>query len=104
VKQFLEEITFVGRLGKTPELQHSKISNIPVCTLDVAQKVEGQEDSIWHKVVVWGDQAHYCVNLLKTGVLFFVQGQKYKRSYVARDGNERVIEEIKAKLIGFPKY
>lgn len=103
MNEYLETVVILGRLGKTPELKYSKNKNIPMCFLDVAENKEDQEEAIWHKVIVWGEQAEYCHNRLKTGVQFFVQGQKQRRKFMDKDGVEHSTEEIKAKLVGFPK-
>jgi single-strand DNA-binding protein len=103
MNEYLETVVILGRLGKTPELKYSKNKNIPMCFLDVAENKENQEEATWHQVIVRGEQAQYCHSRLKTGVHFFVQGQKQKRKYTGRDGLEHSVEEIKAKLVGFPK-
>lgn len=98
-----ENIVICGRLGKTPELKYSKNKQVPMCFLDVAEKKVNQDEATWHRVIVWGEQAEFCHARLKTGVEFFVQGQKQKRSYIDKDGQTHEIEEIKARLIGLPK-
>ena len=99
----LGNIVICGRLGKTPKLKYSKNKKIPMCFLDVAENREGEDEAKWHQVIVWGEQAEYCNHLLKTGVQFFVQGLKQRRKFTDKEGNEREAEEVKAKLVGFPK-
>jgi single-strand DNA-binding protein len=103
MNEVLENIVICGRLGKTPELRYSRNKQVPMCFLDVAENQEDVESTIWHRVIVWGEQAEFCHARLKTGVEFFVQGQKQRRSYIDKEGQSREIEEIKARLIGLPK-
>jgi single-strand DNA-binding protein len=98
----LESIVFCGRLGKPPEFRHSKNKDIPMCFLDVAENKESEEETTWHRVIVWGEQAEYCRSRLKTGVEFFVQGRKQRRKFTDKKGETRQVEEIKARLIGLP--
>lgn len=99
----LGNIVIHGRLGKTPELKYSKNKNIPMCFLDVAENKENEEEATWHRVIVWGEQAILCHERLQTGVEFFVQGLRQQRKYTNKDGEERSVEEVKARLVGFPK-
>jgi single-strand DNA-binding protein len=103
MNEALENIVICGRLGKTPELKYSKNKQVPMCFLDVAENKQDQESTTWHRVIVWGEQAEFCHSRLKTGVEFFVQGQRQRRSYTDKEGQTREIEEIKARLIGLPK-
>lgn len=103
MNEVLESIVICGRLGKTPELKYSKNKNVPMCLLDVAENRDNEDKTTWHRVIVWGEQAEFCHSRLKTGVEFFVQGQKQKRTYQDKEGQLREIEEIKARLIGLPR-
>jgi len=98
----LESIVIYGRLGKTPEFRYSKNKDIPMCFLDVAENKESEEDTTWHRVIVWGEQAEYYSSRLKTGVEFFVQGRKQLRKFTDKNGEARQVEEIKARLVGLP--
>ena len=102
-EQLEQNIVICGRLGKTPELRYSKNKQIPMCLLDIAENKENQEEAIWHKVIVWGEDAQHCTQRLKTGMQFFIQGNRQRRKYTDREGNPKSVEEVKAKLIGFPR-
>lgn len=93
--------TFMGRLGKNPELRYTPKSE-PVCSLSVAVNKGKDEKPDWKRVVVWGKQAESCSVFLKKGNEVFVQGRVQTRRFKDREGTERTIEEYNARLVGFP--
>ena len=97
-----EQLTFMGRLGKEPELKYSFKGCKPICYLAVAENKSGVHKPIWRKVVVFGKQAELAKVELQKGSRVFVQGHCTITEYVDQDGQTRNIEEVKAKLIGFP--
>ena len=88
-----------GRLGQNPELRYTKKQE-PVCVFSVAERLNGDDDPKWHRIVVWGKQAEQCSVMLKKGVPVFVRGQKVTRSYTDKEGQQKGIEEVQAQLIG----
>jgi single-strand DNA-binding protein len=96
-----EQNIFVGRLGKKPDLRYTPKSE-PVCYLSVAINKEGSDKVEWKRVIVWGKQAELCKMYLDKGKEVFVQGRIVNRPYKDNDGVERVVNEVKASLIGFP--
>ena len=91
---------YVGRLGKKPDLRYTP-KKTAVCNLSIALENRDGEATIWKRVIVWGKQAELCSLYLKKGSELFVQGQTKMRSYRDNEGNERNIEEVNARLIGF---
>lgn len=91
---------YVGRIGKNPELRYTK-KQTAVCNLSLALDKKEGEETIWKRVIVWGKQAELCNLYLKKGSELFVQGQTQVRNFRDHDGNERNIEEINARLVGF---
>lgn len=92
--------TFLGRLGKDPDLRYTP-KREAVCYLSVAINNKEQEETVWKKVIVWGKQAELCNLYLKKGKEVFVQGQNNVREFTDKLGNLRSVEEVKARLIGF---
>ncbi len=88
-----------GRLGQNPDLRYTKKQE-PVCIFSVAENISGQEDPLWHRVVVWGRQAELCSTQLDKGSAVFVRGQKITRSYVDKEGQQKGVEEIQAQMVG----
>lgn len=96
-----EHHTFLGRLGKNPDLRYTAKSE-PVCYLSVAVDSLNDAQTDWKRVVVWGKQAELCNLYLTKGKEVFVQGRNSLREYQDKDGNKKSIEEVRARLIGFP--
>lgn len=92
--------TFVGRLGKRPELKYTQKQE-PICYLSVAVNKSDSEKPDWKQVVVWGRQAELASVQLDKGKEVFVQGRINEREYTDREGKKQRFREIKAKLIGF---
>jgi single-strand DNA-binding protein len=93
------QILIFGRLGKEPELKYTP-KQIPVCNLDIAEDVVGQEKPNWHKVTVWGKQAELCKVMLKKGSTVFVRGLINVKEFTTKTGEIRKYEEMKASSVG----
>ncbi len=92
--------TFMGRLGRDPELKYTKKQE-PVCHLSVAINKNNDERPIWKKVIVWGKQAELCSLYLKKGKEVFVQGKTEQKSFETKEGGMKSYEETSARLVGF---
>ncbi len=55
----------------------------------------------FHDVVCWGRTAEVVCQYLKKGRLIEVTGCEQERTYTARDGSERTVEEIVAFRVQF---
>ncbi|PIP96125.1 MAG: hypothetical protein COV37_07700 [Bdellovibrio sp. CG11_big_fil_rev_8_21_14_0_20_39_38] len=89
-----------GRLGKNPELKYT-VKSEPVCTLSIAENIEGSASPIWHNVIVWGKQAEDCPVFLKKGSEVFVRGRINIKQNKSKDGTFQKLVEIRAFSIGF---
>jgi single-strand DNA-binding protein len=92
----------VGNLGQDPELRHTQAGQA-VCELSVAtsRKYKDNEETTWHRIVVWGKQAEACAEYLKKGRQVYVEGRLQTRSWNDKDGNKRWITEIVAEQVQF---
>jgi len=97
-----EQLLFLGRLGKEPELKYTYKGSIPICFLSVAYNQIGVAKTIWRRVIVFGKQAELAKVWLKKGSQIFVQGITTIQEYPLHDGTTKNIEEVTAQLIGFP--
>lgn len=91
--------TFMGRLGRDPELKYTK-NRKPVCNLRVATTNECQETQ-WRRVVVWDKQAELCSVQLKKGSEIFVHGRSENKSFITSEGTHKDYVEVTARLVGF---
>lgn len=96
----------IGRLTKDPELRYIAQSGRAVATFTIAvdrQFVtkDGQKQSDFFNVVVWGKQAENVANYLSKGSQAAVRGQIQNRSYETQTGEKRYITEIIAENVQF---
>lgn len=102
----LNRVTLIGRLGRHPELRTSKAGK-PWCKLAVAtnrRKKHGEEwkeETDWHRVTVFGDDAERCDRMLRAGSLVAVEGTMTYDQYEDKDGVKRTSPEVIARNIGF---
>jgi len=103
----LNKVQIIGFLGREPELKYTNAGN-PVCRLSVGttrvwknkQTQEKQEETEWHRVVVWGQQAEYCNNFLDKGSMVYVEGRLRTSSY-EQDGVKKWSTEIVSESVQF---
>jgi single-strand DNA-binding protein len=89
----------VARLTADPQLRHTATTGKPVTTLRVAEQYTNPQR--FHDVVCWGRTAEVVCQYLKQGRLIEVTGREQERTYTARDGSERTVDEIVAFRVQF---
>lgn len=102
----LNRIEVIGNLTKDPELRFTP-SNQAVCSFSVATNRRYKDQSgnwvdspaEYHEVVVWGQLAERCNQVLHKGERIFVSGRLQTRSWEAQDGSKRYRTELIAESI-----
>jgi len=103
----VNKVFLLGNLGADPELRYTSggqaVSDMRVATNRRWQGRDGtmQEDTQWHRIVVWGKQAEQCKEYLSKGRQVFVEGRLQTRSWEDRDGNKRYTTEVVAQNVQF---
>ena len=99
----MNKTILIGNLGADPELRYTTKKQ-PVCNLRVAtnetyldKQGDRQQNTDWHRVVVWGKQAESCAKYLKKGRQVSVEGRMNYRQY---DGIVEVTLEDGTKVKG----
>lgn len=94
------QVQLIGNLGRDPEVKHFDDGKVRA-TMNLAtngyytdKKGERVEDTQWHNVVSWGNNAKIAEKYLKKGSELAVQGKLTHRSYEDSDGNKRYITEV----------
>lgn len=98
-------IVVKGNLGNDPELKFVKTSrgDTGLTTFSLAHKprerkgdewVEG--DTMWFRVVIWGEKGEGLVDALRKGDQVLVQGSFKQTSFEGRDGEKKTALEISA--------
>lgn len=104
----LNRAFILGNLGQDPELRYTQ-NGTAVCTLNVATSEvrldrdgNRQENTEWHRIVVWNKQAENCAKYLAKGRSVFVEGRIQTRSWEDKQsGQKRFTTEIVAQNVQF---
>ena len=96
----------IGRLVADPELRYIPSTGKAVATFSMAVDrgftgKDGQKQTDFFNIVVWGKSAENCANYLAKGRLAAIKGQIQNRSYEDNNGAKKYITEIVADEIQF---
>jgi single-strand DNA-binding protein len=103
----VNKVILIGNLGADPELRYTSggqaVADLRVATSRRWQGKDGsqQEDTQWHRVVVWGKTAEQCKEYLSKGRQAYIEGRLQTRSWEDRDGNKRYTTEVVAQQVLF---
>ncbi|MFO7798719.1 single-stranded DNA-binding protein [Rhodohalobacter sp.] len=98
----LNKVMIIGRLGADPDVRYTQsnaaVANMSVATTDRYKDRNGelQENTEWHRVVVWNRLAEICQEYLKKGSLVYFEGKLETRGWEDKEGQKRYTTEIKA--------
>lgn len=102
----VNKVLIMGNLGQDPELRYTQ-SQTAVVTLNVAttdtwtKDGQRQEQTEWHRVIVWNKQAENCAKYLAKGRSVFIEGKLQTRSWDDKNGQKRYTTEIVASNVQF---
>lgn len=103
----MNTITVAGHLGADPEVRFTS-SNQKVTTFRLAvrsRKSKDQENTIWFRVTLWGEQFDRMVPHLKKGSALIVIGELQKPElYTDREGKPQVSVGITASTLYFSPF
>jgi len=94
----------LGYAGADPELRYTS-NGTAVANLNLATtrkwKSDGQkqEETEWHKIVLWQKQAEIAKEFVTKGSLVYIEGRIQTRSYEDKEGVKKYIVEIVAERI-----
>lgn len=100
----LNMVQLIGNLTRDPELRYTP-NGTAVCTIGLATNRswstqdgggQRQEETTFHRIVVWSKLAEICGQYLKKGNKAYVQGRLQNRKWTAKDGSEKETVEIVA--------
>lgn len=94
-----------GRLTKDPVLRRTT-TGTDVATLSCAfhrsrKNKDGDYDTVFMDVTVWGAHAVTCANSLSKGSYVVVKGELTQRSYEDRSGNKRTVTEVNSESVSW---
>lgn len=99
-------IHIAGHLGADPETRFTP-SGQKVTNFRLATNIRrgGKDETIWYKIVVWGDRFDKMMAYLKKGTGIIVIGEMGKPEiYTDREGRPQISLEITAEIIRFSPF
>ena len=101
-------IHIAGHLGADPEVRFTSTGK-KVTTLKVATRTRrgkaGEEQTIWWRVTIWGEQFDKMISYLKKGSPVMVYGDVHKPEiFTDREGKPQISLEITAAHIEFSPF
>jgi len=101
----INKVILIGNLGADPEMRYTQ-SGTAVATLRLAtnrkwKDKDGnlQDETEWHRIIVWAQSAEYCGNYLSKGSKIYVEGRLQTRKWQDQGGNDKYTTEIVANVI-----
>ncbi|NRF69225.1 single-stranded DNA-binding protein [Aquincola sp. S2] len=97
----VNKVIIVGNLGRDPEVRYTP-NGSAVCNLGVAttrnwknkESGERQEETEWHRVVLFDRLAEIAGEYLKKGRSVYIEGRLRTRKWTDKDGVEKYTTEI----------
>jgi single-strand DNA-binding protein len=89
-------VFLTGRLGADPELKKSA-TGAPYVRLSMAVHKptrDKTDQTQWYKVMVWGNEAERCSNMLRKGSFILVQGHLDSYSYESEGAKRNVVQVV----------
>ncbi len=92
----------IGRLGADPEVRYTPsgaaVANFNLATNRSWKGKDGnrQEETTWHRIVVWRGLAELAKEYLKKGNMVYVEGHIQNRTWEDQNGQKHYVSEIVA--------
>ena len=98
----VNKVTLIGNLGRDPEGEEGKFCRLNIATSRkwTSKNGEKQEETEWHRVVVFGKTGDACLRYLKKGRSVFVEGRIKTEKY-EKDGQTRYTTNVIANDVKF---
>ncbi len=101
----VNKVILVGNLGANPEMRYTQggqpVANLRLATTErwTDRNGQKQEQTEWHRIVVWGKQAEICGQYLTKGRQIYVEGRIRTRQWQDQQGQKRFTTEIVAQIV-----
>lgn len=100
MKNIRNKVQLIGNLGKDPEIINlnsgKKLAKFSLATSDAYRDSKGNlvENTQWHNIIAWGNQANHAEEFLKKGHEVAIDGKIVHRNYEDKNGDKKYITEI----------
>ena len=99
-KGTVNKVIIIGRLGSDPEVRctpsGAAVANFNVATNRSYKDKDGnwQEETDWHRIVLWRRQAEVAKEYARKGSRVYVEGRLQTRSWEDQNGQKRYTTEV----------
>ena len=104
----MNSVVLIGRLTRDPEVRYSAGTQMAICRFAVAidrpPRQNGEKQTDFLNVVVFGKQAENCERFLAKGRLVGVQGRIQTGSYTNKDGATVYTTDVVADRVEFLEW
>jgi len=104
----MNQVVLIGRLTRDPELRFISSSGTAIARFAIAvnreYKRDGQSETDFFNIVVWGKSAENCANYLKKGRLVAINGKMQNNNYEDKNGVKHYTIEIHANRVQFLEW
>ncbi len=101
----INRVLLIGRLGRDPEERTTaggtRVSNFSLATDSYHSNNNGEKNTEWHRIVVFGKVAEQCNLYLKKGRLVCVEGSLQTRCWEKSPGEKHYFTEVIAFRVTF---
>lgn len=101
----MNNVSLVGRLTRDPELRYTSESSMAVARFSIAidrpSKKDGEKQTDFPNIVVFGKQAESCERFLSKGRQVGIQGRIQTGSYTNKDGVKVYTTDVVANYVEF---
>lgn len=101
----VNKVLLVGRTGSDADMKYTTkgmaIANISVATTDTRKDAKGefQDNTEWHRIVIFGKIAEFTENYVKKGALVYVEGRLQTQSWEDKEEKRHFRTEIVAEKL-----
>lgn len=104
----MNSVVLIGRLTRDPEVRYSAGTQMAICRFSVAidrpPRQNGEKQTDFPNVVVFGKQAENCERFLAKGRLVGIQGRLQTGSYTNKDGATVYTTDVVADRVEFLEW
>ncbi len=101
----INHVTLLGRVGAAPELRQTKsgtaVVQLRLATDRYSKSADGQSETDWHSVVVWGKTAEAVARYVRKDDRVHVAGRLQQHSWQTDSGERRSRTEVHASEVIF---
>ena len=104
----MNSVSLIGRLTRDPDVRYTAGTQMAVCRFSIAidrpPRQNGEKQTDFPNIVVFGKQAESCERYLAKGRLVGVQGRIQTGSYTNKDGSTVYTTDVVADRVEFLEW